>query len=135
MEKSVYGEACRQWRSMRGYSQEYMARQLGLRDQKTYSRYETGVVPLDLPMLEDIAKVVGAGTVGNLLSLGEKVSFKDSPQAHAFGSNSTYHATSEKEREFVEMLIKEKDDRIRELQEEIAFLRSQWEAALRPRSA
>ncbi len=121
--RKVYGEACRSWRASKGISQESMALQLGLRDAKTYSRYENGESAWSLDLLENIAKVVGAGSVPALLQQPYSVHVAHSNQTNSFSENNNYHEASAKERE---QLL----ERINHLQEEVLFLRRQLEAAL-----
>lgn len=131
MENNEYGKACSFWRKYRGYSQEYMAIQLGLRDQKAYSLYETGERSFDLPMLEAIARIVQAGTVGHLLSVGDRITFNNSPQAHAISSNLVYNASSEQEREQLKARVQHMEEEVKHLREENAFLRDQVRDAQR----
>jgi len=116
MKLNIEGKALGKWRNMRSYSQDHMARQLGLKDSKSYSRYETGESRFDLPMLEAIAKLVEAGSVANLLNSPEKVHIEHANQANSFSSNNSYHEASAKERE---QLL----ERVRHLEEEILHLR------------
>jgi XRE family transcriptional regulator, regulator of sulfur utilization len=119
MEKSnVYGEKCRKVRVLRGYSQDYMAQKLGLRDPKAYSRYETGETAMTLPMLEAIAEVFEMESAAHLMSFDDKAFFSQCTGAMGVHSQNTYNAASEKERELYEA-------RIRHLEEEVLFLREQ----------
>lgn len=118
----MYGDAVRSWRAMRGFSQDHMARKLGLRDSKAYSRYEKGESRFDLPMLEAIAIEVEAGSVANLLSSPDKVHIDHANQANSFSTNNNYHEASAKERE--QLLA-----RIQHLEEEVIFLRKQLETS------
>lgn len=115
------GEKVRKLRDLRGWSEEWMAQQLGM-SQRQYSRYETGEAELKISLLDAISKLFGITTI-DLLSFDERVFFSNCEQAHAFGSNNTYNASSLKEREQYEA-------RIRHLEDEVAFLRSQLEKAL-----
>lgn len=120
----MYGEACRQWRVNKGLSQEYMATQLGLRDAKAYQRYEAGESTLTIPMLESIAKVVEAGTVANLLSIGDRLSFNQCNQANTFGPGNAYYESNAK-------LIDQLHEQIKRQDAEVAFLRKQLETTLK----
>jgi transcriptional regulator with XRE-family HTH domain len=122
MQHNPYGEKIRKVRDLRGYSQEYMAEQLGMSSQKQYGRYETGETKLDMDHLEAIAKVLDM-SVPELLSFDEKVFFNQCTQQHVFGSHNTYHEASGKERELLM-------ERVRHLESEVEYLRKQLEQAL-----
>lgn len=132
MEQNSYGSKIRKVRVLRGYSQEYMAEQLGLGSAKSYGRYETGEAKLDMPHLESIAKVLGM-TLMDLLSFDEKAFFAHCNQANPFGSNITYTEASQ-------ALVDELHARIKHLEEEVfhlrkseEFLREQLKAAMEAR--
>ncbi|MFT3885905.1 MAG: helix-turn-helix domain-containing protein [Flavobacteriales bacterium] len=110
------GEKIRKVRDLRGYSQEYMAEQLGV-SQKQYGRYETGDTDPGVERLESIAKLLGLSLV-DLLSFDEKIFFNQCTQPNVYGANNTYHEASERERE---QLL----ERIKHLEEEVAFLREE----------
>lgn len=122
MEHKPYGDKIRKVRTLRGYSQQYMADQLGLNSQKQYGRYETGETKLDLEILEAIAKVLDM-RVADLLSFDEKVFFAHCNQANPFSSHNTYHEASEKERELLHQQVEN-------LKSEVGYLRKQLEQVL-----
>ena len=134
MEQNPYGEKIRKIRGLRGYSQEYMAEQLGLGSAKTYGRYETGESKLDVPHLEAIAKVFDM-QLNELLSFDEKMFFNQCSQDHSqFGNGNQYHGINA-------ALVVELKDRIKHLEEEILhlrkneeFLQEQLNAALHQRT-
>ena len=115
------GEKIRKFRELRGYSQEYVASQLGM-VQTNYSKIERGEAPnLTVNRLEDIAKVLEVDA-GSILSFDEKQVFNSTfnNQSGSYGGNIMYIQESfNREREQYEARIKHKD-------EEIAFLRERW---------
>ncbi len=125
LSKKLYGEPCRLWRTKEGLSQEVMAQQLGLRDGKTYQRYESGDSPFTLPLLEAIAQLVKAGTVSNLLSISERLSFHNSPQSHTFSSTNTYNESGAKEREQLLARITHLEEEVVHTRKSEEFLREQ----------
>lgn len=95
-----------------------MAEQIGM-SERQYSRLETGETEVKLSQLEAVSEVFGI-TVIDLLAFDERVFFNNCEQAHAFGNNNTYNASSLKERELYEA-------RIKQLEDEVLFLRKHLE--------
>lgn len=111
------GDKIRKVRDLRGYSEDYMAQQLGI-SQRQYSRYELGENDPGVERLESIATLLGLSLV-ELLSFDEQVFFSQCTGALGVNSHNEYHAANEKERELYEAIIREKDQRIVELKAEV----------------
>ena len=116
-------------RELKGISPDDMAIQLEM-SERQYRRYETGESDWSLTLLEAVAKHFKM-TVPEMLSFDEKVFFSQCAQAHAFGSNNTYNAASEKERELYEARINALELDVRHARGEAEFLRGQLAAALK----
>jgi transcriptional regulator with XRE-family HTH domain len=106
-------------RRLKGYSEEYMAQQLGI-SQRQYSRYETGESAIAPEKLEAIANVLEC-ELQDLLSFDEKLFFTKCTGVVGINTNNTYHAASDKELQLLH-------ERIKHLEEEVHFLRRQLEA-------
>lgn len=57
----MYGEKIKAIRNLRGFSQQYMADELGI-EQNTYSKIETGLTKLTADTLKKIAGILGVST-------------------------------------------------------------------------
>ncbi len=108
------GYKIRKKREEKGYSQDYMAIQLGI-SQKTYGRLENGQTKLGLERLAEIAKILEVDPL-ELISFDEKNIFNNKDQKGGNAANIFIQAYSEKERQLYE-------DRIKQLEEENKFLR------------
>lgn len=93
----------RQLRLQKGYSQEYMASQIGI-SQSAYARIENDCTPLTLKRLQKIATVLGT-------SLSLLVNPKNS------------NPETEKDLAFYKTLLLEKDKHISKLEETITLLK------------
>ena len=111
----------RKKREEKGYSQDYMAIQLGI-TQKTYWRLENGQSKIDLERLQNISKILEIDPL-KLISFDEKNTLNNNDQKRGNAANIFIHAYSEKERHLYESLVNEKDARIKHLEEENKFLR------------
>ena len=121
MEKSLLmhvGIKIRKLRELKGYSQEYVASQLGM-VQTNYSKIERGETKdMTVKRLEEIAKVLEVDP-SSILNFDEKQVFNSTfnNQSGNQGDNIVWMNNSfERERQQYE-------SRIKELKEEIAFLR------------
>jgi transcriptional regulator with XRE-family HTH domain len=132
MDRKELGDKIRYVRVRKQRTQQNMADALGMSSAKQYGRHETGEARTDMELLEKIAEEFEM-TVPELLSYDESVSFNHCKQANAFSTNSSYHEASEKEREQYEARIAEQGERIKHLEEEVAFLREQLARATRER--
>ncbi len=123
----------RKMREIRGYDQDYMAKQLGIK-QNTYSRIETGEIKLTAERLEKIADVFST-TIEAIKSADfERMVFHIQHKEGYSGNISIYNAVGETLREFERMFGKifekalEKyaqpyKDQIERLEDEVRFLR------------
>ena len=126
MEKALLmhiGTRVRKLREMKGYSQDYVASQLGM-TQTNYSKIERGETKdMTVTRLEEIAKVLEVPP-SVILSFDEKQVFTSTfnNQGGSYGGNIMYIQESfNREREQYEARLKDKD-------EEIAFLRERWKS-------
>lgn len=113
------GTNIRKIKGLKGFSQEYMANQLGI-SQRQFSRIENNETDINLSKLEKISDILEV-SLNQLLGFDEKFIFKNCE--NAFGNNQNYYAFSEKERELYEK-------RISHLENETLFLRNQLEALI-----
>ena len=59
------GAQIRHWREFKGYTQQQLSFELGILDNTTISRYESGLIEMSVYRLAEIAKILGV----SLLSL------------------------------------------------------------------
>jgi transcriptional regulator with XRE-family HTH domain len=107
----LVGEKIRKIRSLRGFTQEYMAQQLDM-SQNNYSKIELGDIKITTDTLESIAKIFNLKPE-DVLSFDEKYIFNnhshDSSTANIYNAN---FGMADKERALFEELLKEKDAKI-----------------------
>jgi transcriptional regulator with XRE-family HTH domain len=106
----LIGEKIRKIRSLKGFSQDYMAGKLAM-SQNNYSKIEIGEIKISTDMLENIAEIFDLRPE-DVLSFDEKFIFNNNTfhdQSNQVGFNNTF---SNKERELYEALIREKDSKI-----------------------
>lgn len=107
-------------RNLKGYSQEYMGKKLGI-NQDTYSKIETGKSPLSLERLGAISEVFEM-SIFDLLSFDEKMLFNNyynhGEKTEFFGTfhGNVVHANEE--------LIKSMQKQIDHLEKEVEFYRN-----------
>ncbi|MCK4661424.1 MAG: helix-turn-helix transcriptional regulator [Bacteroidales bacterium] len=101
-------------RELKGYSQEYMADQMGI-TQAAYSKIENNEKNINFEKLTTIAKVLDIEPL-KLLNFDEQQVFNNCKNGN-FGNNGIYNAYSEKERQLYE-------ERIKHLEKEVEFLRT-----------
>lgn len=120
------GENIKKLREFRGYSQDYMAKELNI-SQKTYSNIEADKGKINKNQIEHIAELLEVDPI-HLLTYDDKVIFNNEncAQAGMFNTHNTntYNATSEVEKELYDKRIEELKERVAELKEEVVFLRS-----------
>lgn len=102
----------RRLREYKNYSQDYMAEQLGIK-QNTYSRYETGEVVPKLEVLKRAAQVLGVPEP--ILLYGEPVVLTQNNHDHASGS-SGYVIHQHITNDVVDKLLKQYEERVRNLE-------------------
>lgn len=113
------GKNIKKLREFRGYTQEYMAEQLGI-GQKTYSNIEADTGKVNKSQIEKISDILDVHPLF-LLSYDEKIVFNNENHDQA-GMFNTYH-NSPKEAELYERQITELKELVTFLKEEIAFLK------------
>ncbi|HRN36591.1 MAG TPA: helix-turn-helix transcriptional regulator [Flavobacteriales bacterium] len=84
----------RQVRVQRGYSQEYMAVQLGMSGQRPYSRIETGATKLTIDRLDAILKVLDI-SIWKLLAMGGTAGDEAMHELHGVLRERIHHLESE----------------------------------------
>lgn len=110
----------REYREQKRYSQEYMSSQLGI-SQNAYSRIELGQTKIELNRLLKIAELLET-SLSSLI--GEDHQVFNIHQNQTVNGNVTNQGLPEKEQQLFEKIITGKDERIKQLEEEIKFLRS-----------
>jgi len=113
MEKKL-GHKVRQIRELKGFSQEYIADQLGI-SQRAYSKMERDETRLDWDKITRIAKVFGIDPL-DMVSFDDNLIFHNCNQSGK--ANNIYNQIPDK-------LIEQYEGRISELQEEVKFLREE----------
>lgn len=114
----LIGEKIRKIRSLKGFSQDYMAGKLAM-SQNNYSKIELGEVKVNTDVLENIAEIFELRPE-DVLTFDEKYIFHNNTfndHSNQVGFNThTHNGLANKERELYEALIKEKDSKILLLQ-------------------
>lgn len=119
----LVGEKIRKIRSLRGFSQDYMAQQLDM-SQNNYSRIELGDVKITTDTLESIAKIFDLKPE-DVLTFDEKYIFNN--HSHDTSTANIYNANfgmGDKERDLYEKLLKEKDATIAILESALKDLKN-----------
>lgn len=104
----------RKIRELKGYSQQYMAEQLGI-TQAAYSKIESNEKSINFDKLKTIANILEINPL-ELLNFNEQQIFNNCNNNGIWGNNGNYYAYSKKEQELYESKIKH-------LAEEVKFLR------------
>jgi len=115
------GTSIRKIRELKGFSQEYMANQLEI-SQRQFSRIEKNDTDLSLSKLTKISELLEV-TPTQIMGFDEKFIFQNCQAPSAITTNQNYYAFSDKEREQYEK-------RILQLENELIFLRNQFETVL-----
>lgn len=121
MHKTI-GENIRKHREIRGYSQEYMARELNI-TQSSYAKLENNSTKMTLERLLDISKLLEVD-VSTLMDASNRSTFNqyENPTANAFGHVENLY---QENKETLNKLLSSYEERIKELQQEVNFLRKQ----------
>ena len=106
-------------RNLKGYSQEYMGKKLGI-NQDTYSKIETGKSPLSLERLGHISEIFEM-SVFDLMSFDEKILFNNYNHAQQTGFFGTFYGNVTGTNE---ELIKLMQKQIEHLEKEVEFYRN-----------
>lgn len=113
MEKKL-GDKIRQIRELKGFSQEYIADRLGI-SQRAYSKLEMNQTRLDWDKITRIAQVFEIDPV-DIVSFDDNLIFNNCTQSGK--ANNIYNQVPEK-------LIEQYESRIKDLTEEVQFLREE----------
>lgn len=122
----MYGEKIKTIRELRGFSQEYLADQLGIA-QNTYSKIETGQTRLNADTLKKIAQLLGVSPVDILSNQPVIINFESG--SHLQKNPRNDHYTFQKE--FVDRLVESKEKEIEYLKEIISALIKEKESLFR----
>lgn len=117
------GENIRKIRELKGYSQEYMAQKLGI-SQRTYSSIESQNDKIDGERLKAIAAILEVNVL-DILAFNDKVFFANTHCTQSsVGMFNTIHLGGQKVNEVQEARIKELQEQVNHLREQVAFLQS-----------
>ena len=113
------GENIRRHREFKGFSQEYMAQELGI-NQSSYAKIEKENTKLTVDRLQRIAEVLEV-EISSLLNSSKQPIFNQTNEngSYANGYIENLHIEN---KEIVEKLLKSKDELIGKLEKQIAFL-------------
>lgn len=120
----LVGEKIRKIRSLRGFSQDYMAEQLDM-SQNNYSKIELGDIKITTDTLESIARIFDLKPE-DVLTFDDKYIFNNNSNAYDHSSPHIYNANfgmGDKERDLYEKLLKEKDVTIALLESALSGLK------------
>lgn len=118
---SAVGQKIRKVRELKGFSQEYVAKQLNI-TQKSYSNIELGKTKLDFERLDQISEVLEIDPL-NILTFDEQILFNNYHQAQ-MGSFSVYYgAKLEGQGKDQEKRIEQMEKELQAIREEVKFLR------------
>jgi transcriptional regulator with XRE-family HTH domain len=109
------GDKVKKLRELKGYKQEYMAEKLSI-SQQSYSNLESGKMDVPFSKIEQIADLFGM-RVEDMVSFDEKVVFNLNAQ-----HTSAFNSGSVQNNNFPEKLQQLYEDKIRLLEEKIAWL-------------
>ncbi len=116
------GSNIRKIRELKGYSQEYVSNQLEI-SQRQFSRIENNETDISVSKLQEISTILDVTPI-QLLGFDEKFIFQNCTNNGVGNNYNNHFGVSEKERELY-------DKQIAQLQEELSFLKKQFEILLR----
>lgn len=108
------GEKIRKIRTLKGYTQDYMATKLDV-SQRAYSKLENNEIKLDWNRLTTISEILEIDPT-ELISFDDSLVFHNCNQSGKFNDINNH---------FPEELKKQYENQIAHLQEEVKFLRAQ----------
>jgi len=114
------GKNIRVVREVRGFSQEYVAKKIGI-SQRTYSNIEADKSKVDTEIIKNISEVLDVDPI-QLMSLNEKTLFSNCTNS---GNLNTYHQVLDKENDALKNHIQQLQKEVDFLKEEVVFLRGQ----------
>ncbi|MFD1001737.1 helix-turn-helix domain-containing protein [Ohtaekwangia kribbensis] len=106
-------------REINNYTQEYVASQIGV-DQSTYCKIERNPRVLKAEQVEKLAQLYDVG-VADILAPSVSISFENTQKGYGYINN----LNEEFQPEAFEKIIAAKDDQIKELKEQIEYLKKQ----------
>ena len=116
----MYGDKIRTFRTLRGFTQEYMADQLHVA-QNTYSKYENNSEKLSIELLDKIAKALGVSVTDLISNTPIIINNQTSNQgSQGIGHVENLHTD---QRDMYSKIIDSKDDEIRNLRDVIIVLK------------
>jgi transcriptional regulator with XRE-family HTH domain len=107
----MYGEKIKIIRELRGFSQEYMACELGIA-QNTYSKMETGQTKLSADILKKVAEILGVSPMDILSNQPAIINFESN---HGAQGHIEHFYTYQ--RELVEKMMASKESEIQHLKD------------------
>lgn len=110
----------RRFRELKGYSQEYMAQELGI-SQSSYAKIENGSTKITIDRLQQIAEILDI-EVSSLISSSKQPIFNQKNEKGAYGNGYVENLHVEN-KEMTEKLLAEKDKLILKLEKDIEFLK------------
>jgi len=118
------GANIRKLRTLKGYTQEYMASKLGM-SQNNYHKIEANEIDLTVTRVDEVCKILEVDTT-TLFNFDEKYIFNNTFQNHSEGNSGQnmvmHNENFETERKLYERLIEAKNEEIKAKDEQIAFL-------------
>lgn len=114
------GKNIRVVREVRGFSQEYVAKKIGI-SQRTYSNIETDKSKVDTEIIKSIAETLDIDPI-RLLSFDEKMLFSNCNNS---GNLNTYHQVLDKENDALKNHVQQLQKEVEFLKGEVVFLRGQ----------
>lgn len=115
------GENIRKIREVKGYSQEYMANKLNI-SQRRYSTIESDNKKIDAERLKAIAEILEVNVL-DILTFNDKAFFNNNYCTQSsVGMFNTVHLGEAKLNEVQEARIKELQDEVSHLREQVKFL-------------
>ncbi len=118
MTNKELGENIRKIRELKAFSQQNLADEIKV-DQKTVSRIENGTLSPRFDLLVSIANAMSV-KLNQLFDFNDHLIFNNYNQNHHGGQFVAYNNTEiDKVEELYKLLLKEKDERIAQLQESV----------------
>ena len=114
------GENIRKHREFKGYSQEYMAQELGI-NQSSYAKIEKGSTKLTVDRLQRISEVLEV-EVSTLLNSSKQPIFNQTNENGSYANGYIENFYIEN-KEITEKLLQSKDELIKKLEEQVSFLK------------
>jgi transcriptional regulator with XRE-family HTH domain len=118
-EKPQVGQKIKILREMKNYTQDFMAKQLGI-SQRNYSSIEQGAISLTIDRLFEISQILGV-TVNTILDFDQSKIFNiyNNKQVNGVTDTVIYGGIDDNEKKLYIQLIEEKDKRIEQLEREL----------------